>query len=502
MDLPRQAYLEKVRGCWYGKCIGGTLGAPFECYRGVLELEGYTQDMSSGSAPNDDLDLQLVWLNAAERYGRTLNAHILAEYWLNYIVPNWSEYGACKNNLAMGLLPSISGHYHNQNRDSCGCFILSELWACLMPGHPELAVRLAFEDAIVGHADEGAYAEIFCTAMQSAAFVESDYDRLMDIGLSYIPHDCAIARVTALVRECAGSEMDWKAARTAVLTRFPSSFGGYRGLHPDSEPDTVRPGQLGYDAPGNIGLMLIGLLYGKGDFGKSICIAAGCCEDADCTAGTLAALLGILHGASALPKKWLQPIGSQIRTNCINLHAGLDIPGTVEELTRRVGTLMPVFLYGLYDMDRQTVHLNQGEALYGRPDDSWQAEAYEAMRGGIRMESPLFTATLTLKDGIHLREGEPLQFSLFVKNALRCQQWLLCRWIMPEGWTAENGGAFALNLDQFHGGYGTVRAEGCILPQGLHEPKAECVLEIASQGHPTRMFIPVTLVVNPQTLLR
>ncbi len=32
-------YRDKVLGCWHGKNIGGTLGAPFECLRGVFDID-------------------------------------------------------------------------------------------------------------------------------------------------------------------------------------------------------------------------------------------------------------------------------------------------------------------------------------------------------------------------------------------------------------------------------------------------------------------------------
>lgn len=73
-----------------------------------------------GVLPNDDLDLQLVWLNAAEEYGKNVNAEILGEYWTSYVTADWSEYGAGKNNMRYGLMPPISGLYKNHNKDSCG----------------------------------------------------------------------------------------------------------------------------------------------------------------------------------------------------------------------------------------------------------------------------------------------------------------------------------------------------------------------------------------------
>lgn len=38
MQLNFDNYLDKMRGCWNGKNIGGTLGAPFEGMRGVFDV--------------------------------------------------------------------------------------------------------------------------------------------------------------------------------------------------------------------------------------------------------------------------------------------------------------------------------------------------------------------------------------------------------------------------------------------------------------------------------
>src|SRR5659263_719100 len=44
MIVSMKDYKEKVLGCWMGKNIGGTLGAPFECKRGVFDVDFYTQE--------------------------------------------------------------------------------------------------------------------------------------------------------------------------------------------------------------------------------------------------------------------------------------------------------------------------------------------------------------------------------------------------------------------------------------------------------------------------
>ena len=57
MLLNLETFRDKLAGCWTGKNIGGVLGAPFEGYRKVNEIDFYTQDLSMGPPANDDLDL-------------------------------------------------------------------------------------------------------------------------------------------------------------------------------------------------------------------------------------------------------------------------------------------------------------------------------------------------------------------------------------------------------------------------------------------------------------
>ena len=98
--------------------------------------------------------------------------------------------------MSNGIQPPISGWYNNHNCDSDGAFIRSEIWACLMPGRPELAVQYAYEEASVDHFGDGIYGEIFTAAVERAAFTESDREKLIDIGLSKSHSVSAVAECT------------------------------------------------------------------------------------------------------------------------------------------------------------------------------------------------------------------------------------------------------------------------------------------------------------------
>lgn len=378
MKLSLSTYRDKVMGCWQGKNIGGTLGGPFEGRRQInRDVTFYVQDLSMGPPMNDDLDLQLVWLAAVEKYGRQVDASVLAEYWTSFVFPNWSEYGMGKANLRAGFEPPLSGVIDNPYKDSCGCFIRSEIWACLAPGRPELAARYAWEDAIVDHAGDGAVCEVFFAAMQSAAFVESDPLKLIDIASSYVPEDSAVLRAIRVAKECAARRAPIAEVRRAIHDVAPGTFG-IQGVDlrtvPTEGPEALQTGRPGFDAPENVAFSIAALLYYPQDFEKALLFANAFGEDTDCTCASLGATLGILHGAARLPEKWTKPLGNRITTGCIDRtnRDMLRIPNTIEELTDRVLRVAPGFLgWELVDFapdaNGYTVECLEGQELYA-PD--------------------------------------------------------------------------------------------------------------------------------------
>ena len=428
----------RIKGCYMGKNIGGTFGAPFECKRQVNTAEFYTQDLSMGPPANDDLDLQLVWLNAVEKFGRTVDSHILGEYWLSYIIPNWVEYGMAKANLRTSLLPPLSGYIDNTYGNSCGAFIRSEIWACLAPGHPEIAAAYACEDAIVDHCEEGAWGEVFFAAMQSSAFVETDHRKLIDIGLSYIPEDCAVSRAVRMAFSCYEEGVPVAECRIRIHNAFPGTFG-IQGIRlKDIEPEGSRGmvnGKPGYDAPENIAFSIAAWLYGENDFEKSLLLANSFGEDTDCICASLCSTLGILLGEDNIPSKWKDPLNDKISTCCIkNTSIGLWIPETATELTERILRDIPIIL----DQDRcdifgengMTVTCREGEDLYCEPADAYMyrinsfcknpgltvRQTAELSPYVIRKKNPAFYMMADLNGSINYQVGKKRKITVTVSN--------------------------------------------------------------------------------------
>ena len=472
MLLDFKTFHDKVLGCWTGKNIGGVLGAPFECSRDVYDVTFYTQDLSKGPPPNDDLDLQIVWLAAVERYGRNVSSSILGEYWLSFVIPHWVEYGMGKTNLRAGLRPPLSGVVDNNFKDSCGCFIRSEIWACLAPGHPEIAARYAYEDATVDHADEGMYGEIFFAAMQSAAFAVSDKDALVEIGLSYIPEGCAVTRCVREAQNCYREKAPFTEMRKRIHSAAPGCFGVISKKISQIDESDLERGRPGFDAPENIGFTIAAWYYGEDDFGKSLCLAVNCGEDTDCTAATLGALLGIISGASALPEKWTAPLGDIIETMCIDKTAwgAIWIPKTTKELTDRVLRVAPSFLgldlCDLFAPGGYTVDMLPGDMMTCPREDEYlpltagsdidkKIPIYRLISSPyiIRQEYPAFRVEIDYHDGPFFKTGIPKNLTVTVSDNgyTKQQQWVTIRLWLPDGVSASGGKEFSLPMNYNYG---------------------------------------------------
>jgi len=314
ITLNKGRFRDKLYACWMGKNIGGTLGAKWECKKHTNALTFY-DPIPSKAAPNDDLDLQLVWLKMLEDVGLDPSVRTFAKYWEMYACRYpWNEYGFCMRNLERGLLPPVSGCFENYFVDEMGSPIRSEIWACLHPGDPQAAARMAWKDSSLDHTGgEGTLGEMFWAAIQAAAFVESDPMTLIRIGLNQIPVSSHIARVVREVVWCKENGRNWGETRERVAT----IFGHF----------------MSCNAIPNHGFTIIGWLFGN-DFGDKLCKAVNCGYDTDCTAATLGATLGIINGTAGIPQHWIDPIGTDIVLH--KFTGDCNAPKTIAELTDRM----------------------------------------------------------------------------------------------------------------------------------------------------------------------
>lgn len=406
--LKEEILLDKIRGCFLGKNVGGTLGAPFEGKRQFNDVDFYTQKLDGNPLPNDDLDLQLLWLVMAEYYGlEHLTSRHFGEYWLNAIIGPWGEYGFCRWNCLDGFFPPLSGSCNNDHyKYSNGAWIRSEIWACLCAGRPDDAIRYAWMDSSCDHSGDGIYAEMFTAALEAAAFYCSDLQELLKIGLSKIPAGKLRESIeVAIAGHAAGK--DWKTVRDEIV-EHNADIGWF---------------QAAVDVP----FAVLALLYGEGDFGKTVCLAVNCGDDTDCTAATAGAVLGIIQGAKALPEKWIAPIGESIVTMSLNRFGmPLPAPKTIGELTLRIRRLRRIGELHDPDFAQPAENFTSQEVA----KTLWQRSEYELLFhllfAKISAEYP---------DGPYAESGKPLRLKLGVKDPILEPGLVRMRWLLPEGWS-------------------------------------------------------------------
>jgi len=303
-------YLQTVHGIWIGKFAGGTLGAPIEGLKDIHEFDA-EKNIPDSLAENDDTDLQLLWLHALQEHGPELNAHDLVAEWREHVKAPWSEYGLAVANWERGVMPPESGRRNNWFwGDGMGCPIRAEIWGIVAPGRPDIAARYAEMDATLDHTDNSVEAEKFFAAIISAVFFEKDIDRLLDIGLSFVRPDSRLYQLVEDVRAWAPT-MGWQEARQRILQEY-------------GHPDMTHVLQ-------NVGFTLVGLLYGKGDFGETVITALNCGYDSDCTAATAGAILGGVLGYEGIPARWSEKIPDSYVVSDWML--GFPRQGSIRELT-------------------------------------------------------------------------------------------------------------------------------------------------------------------------
>jgi len=431
VELSMDTYRDKVYGCWIGKNAGGTVGGPLEKIWGqdeMFDVWWYPEPVEGG-IPNDDLEIQLVWLQALKERGINLTARDLAEYWLDCISYNPDEYGLHKTNLRKGLEPSISGWYNNWFKDCMGSPIRSEIWACIAPGAPHIAARYAYQDAICDHAGgESVYGEIFNAVLESAAFLIKDIMRLLEIGLSAIPEETLTAKAIRTAIQSYNEGLSWKEARERVKETAYNPIAQF--------------------SPINLGFQTIGLLYGE-DFGDAICKAVNCGWDTDCTGATVGAIWGIINGRSGLPEEWIEPLGDEVTVRKGYIR-NLRAPTNLNELTNEV-----------CEIGRKVLTFFNADITLSMRDDFSAVE--EVIRGSLgeirklwhlppnRIDYDLIAvkASITYLDGPAILPEAPNRFRISIENSR--PERISGRVIvdLPEGWILNPKGVQRFTL---HGG--------------------------------------------------
>jgi ADP-ribosylglycohydrolase len=315
-------YAERVYAGVLGKLVGVYLGRPFEgwTYERIMEnlgeIDYYVNERIPWKPPlvvtDDDITGTFTFLRALPDYDNSLDLTPaqIGQTWLNYIIEErtilwWGGFGNSTEHTAYirlknGIEAPASGSIEMNGAivaEQIGAQIFIDGWAMVAPGNPELAADLAKRAASVSHDGEAIYASQVLAAMEAQAFVESDINKLLDVGVSFIPKDSVIYRMIADIREWHAAESDWHKGRTRLASLYNyENYGGNCHMVP------------------NHGLIILGLLYGDSDFNRSMLVVNTAGWDTDCNSGNLGCLLGIKDGLATFDSDndWRGPVADRL----------------------------------------------------------------------------------------------------------------------------------------------------------------------------------------------
>ncbi len=311
-EIPHD-YAERVYAGVLGKIIGVYLGRPFEgwTYERIIRELGpinfyanERRDVALRShhlvVTDDDISGTFAFPRALADYGfpRHLSSQQIGNTWLNYIVEDrsilwWGGIGNSTEHTAYlrlksGVPAPLSGSIELNGKtvaEQIGAQIFIDGWAMVSPGDPDQAAYLAEQAARVSHDGEAVHAAKLLAAMEAQAFVESDVQKLLDVGLGFVPQDALIRRVVEDVRawHAGDNGQDWERTRALVAERY-----GYDKFLGNCH---VIP---------NHALIILATLYGGNSFQDTMRIVNTAGWDTDCNAGNAGCLFGIRTGLAGI----------------------------------------------------------------------------------------------------------------------------------------------------------------------------------------------------------
>jgi hypothetical protein len=297
--MSRAVLEDKVRGGWAGQMIGVAYGAPteFKSNGKINEAElTWTPDMITNTIHQDDLYVEMTFAEVMDRVGLDATTEQYGEMFRDSKYALWHANAGARRMLALGVKAPLSGHpKYNVHANDIDFQIESDFIGLMTPGLPRESNKYADRVGRVMNYGDGLYGGMLFGAMYSAAFFETDPHRVVEQGLRSIPAESGYARVVRDVLAWHREDpKDWRKAWAKLQDKWDRD---------DVCPDGAHA-PFNIDARLNGAYVVLGLLYGDGDFAKTMEISTRAGQDSDCNPSSAAGILGVMMGYEAIPAVW------------------------------------------------------------------------------------------------------------------------------------------------------------------------------------------------------
>lgn len=297
--ISREALRDKIQGGWAGQMIGVAYGAPTE-FKSKGKIGEWDLAWKAGMLENtihqDDLYVEMTFAKVMDDIGLDAGCEAYGEAFKNSQYSLWHANAGARRALNQGIKAPWSGHpKHNFHANDIDFQIEADFIGLMCPGLPRESNKYCDRVGRVMNYGDGLYGGMFVCGMYSVAFFESDPRKVVQAGLDCIPADSDYGR---LIRDV----LDWSA-------QHPDNWRQVWQLVQDKW-DKDDPCPEGFQLPYNIDAKIngayiaIGLLYGRGDFEKTMEISTRCGQDSDCNPSSAAGVLGVMQGYRRIPEKF------------------------------------------------------------------------------------------------------------------------------------------------------------------------------------------------------
>lgn len=289
--VTREGLLDRIHGGWLAQMIGNLQGLPHEFkYNDEprATLPEFTCGLPNGGRTDDDTDIEWVHIHEMDRSGvLKIPYPRIRELWLaNMNRGVWMANKQARKLMAKGMLPPETGKpavnsfsWYNLSGQFC-----VEAYGIVAPGMPRAASEMGVHYAHITVWGEPVQAAQYWTTMISLAYFHKG--SMEELILESLGGVDPASRHAEMVRKTVtfhrAHPKDWKAARRRVHETWYKK--------PWNNNATVTNGAL----------VILALLYGEGDYYRTLQLAFALGYDADCNAATAATVLGVRLGYERL----------------------------------------------------------------------------------------------------------------------------------------------------------------------------------------------------------
>lgn len=326
ITVTKETLKDKIKGGWAGQTIGVTFGGPTEfgfCgtmiqdYQPILWYDGYLKNtMENNAGLYDDIYMDLTFVGVFEKHGLDAPANEFAQAYAKADYMLWHANQAGRYNILHGIKAPQSGHWLNNPHADCIDYQIESDFAGLMsPGMPNTASEISDKIGHIMNYGDGWYGGVYVGAMYTLAFTSNDIKYVVKEALKTIPAQSRFYKViNDVIQWHAMYPDDWKRAWFEIERKWTEDIGC---------PDGVFV-PFNIDATVNAAYVVLGLLYGDGDFTKTMEISTRAGQDSDCNPSSAGGILGTVIGYNGIPAYWkmglteAEPIDFKYTTMSLN----------------------------------------------------------------------------------------------------------------------------------------------------------------------------------------